>query len=71
MPTPGGRARLDVFDASGRRVTTLVDGFVPEGAHAARWTGTDAQGRRVKPGLYFVRLETITGSQSLKLMVLR
>ncbi|TMQ67959.1 MAG: hypothetical protein E6K78_03015 [Candidatus Eisenbacteria bacterium] len=70
-PTPGGRARLDVFDASGRRVTTLVDAFVPGGSHAARWTGTDALGRRVKPGLYFVRLETIAGSQSLKLMVLR
>ncbi|HEY3216280.1 MAG TPA: FlgD immunoglobulin-like domain containing protein [Candidatus Eisenbacteria bacterium] len=70
-PAAGGRAALEVFDAGGRRVTTLVDGFVAGGAHVARWTGTDAMGRRVKAGLYFVRLETAAGVQSLKLMVMR
>jgi hypothetical protein len=70
-PAPGGRAKLEVFDASGRRVVKLVDGLVSAGPHGVRWTGIGADGRRVKPGLYLCRLETAAGTQSLKLMVLR
>jgi hypothetical protein len=66
-----GRARLAVYDASGRRVAKLVDGSTSAGPHTARWNGADAAGRRVKPGLYLCRLETDAESRSIKLMVLR
>jgi len=52
-----GPASLDVFDASGRRVRSLVDGELPAGEHLARWDGRDAQGALSPAGLYFVRLQ--------------
>jgi YVTN family beta-propeller protein len=50
------RAKLEVFDAAGRRVATLVDGALPAGPGAAQWNGRDASGRSVGPGVYFYRL---------------
>jgi flagellar hook assembly protein FlgD len=50
---------LVVYDVSGRRVRTLVDGAAElgAGAHTADWNGLDDGGRRVPAGLYFARLE--------------
>ena len=53
----GARARLEVFDASGRRVRTLVNEWKAAGEHAVVWTGDDAAGQRVEAGVYFCRLE--------------
>jgi hypothetical protein len=53
----GGRARLDVFDVRGRLVARLLDGDLPAGEHAVRWTGRDDHGAAVGSGLYLYRLE--------------
>jgi Zn-dependent metalloprotease len=57
----GGPASLQVFDARGRHVRTLVDGDLPAGAHTVTWSGDDAQGRPVSSGVYFYRL--VAGDQ--------
>jgi YD repeat-containing protein len=62
LPRPE-RVRLTVFDPSGRRVRTLVEGEFASGRHGARWDGRDEHGRRVGSGLYFARLESATGSR--------
>jgi len=55
---PGGRqVRLTVHDVRGRTVRTLVDRFREAGTHSEVWEGRDDAGRRVSPGIYFVRLE--------------
>jgi hypothetical protein len=51
-PAPGNY-RLALYDATGRRVATLVDGFQPAGRHAARWTSGEAT---PATGLLFARL---------------
>jgi len=51
--------RLEVFDASGRRVAVLVDKKLPEGPGVATWDGTDARGRQVAAGVYFYRLSAL------------
>lgn len=71
VPASGGRVKLEVFDAAGRRAITLLNGSMSGGPHSVRWNGADEQGRRVKPGLYLCRLATPAGSQSVKLMVMR
>jgi hypothetical protein len=53
---PCSTVRLDIYDARGRRVTTLIDEEMPAGPHAATWDGTDALGRPVADGVYFYRL---------------
>jgi hypothetical protein len=56
LPLPG-RARIDVFDVSGRRVTQLLEPDRPAGAYLVRWDGRDATGHRVAQGSYVLRAE--------------
>lgn len=51
--------RLEVYDALGRRVATVLDGRQPAGAGAATWDGRDAAGRSTGAGLYFYRLSAL------------
>ncbi|MCA9750767.1 MAG: T9SS type A sorting domain-containing protein [Gemmatimonadetes bacterium] len=51
-----GRARIEIFDTSGRRVMTLLDGPVARGERMIRWSGRNDRGQRVAAGVYFVRL---------------
>jgi hypothetical protein len=63
------RVRIQVFDARGRLVTTLVDGNVDGGFHPVKWNGTDAGGRAAASGVYFARMEsggtTLTNTMTL------
>jgi hypothetical protein len=56
LPT-AGTVRLEVFDAAGRLVRTLVDESMPQGSHEAAWDGWDASGRNVGSGIYLARLQ--------------
>jgi hypothetical protein len=66
-----GRAALRIYDASGRRVTTLVDSTLPAGRHAFGWSGTDAAGRRVPSGVYFYELTAGSDVETRKLVLVR
>lgn len=61
-----GEARLELFDAAGRRVRVLADGPLAAGAHERRWDGRDDAGRAVRPGLYLVRLGTREGARTAR-----
>lgn len=49
--------RFLVHDVTGRRVREIGFGRLVAGRHQTRWDGRDGDGRRVRAGLYFVRLE--------------
>ena len=52
-----GPVYLVIFDLSGKRVRTLVDGEVlVAGGHERTWDGTDEEGRSVAGGVYLYRL---------------
>ncbi|MEO5617406.1 MAG: metallophosphoesterase, partial [Candidatus Eisenbacteria bacterium] len=51
------RVRLEIFDASGRRVATLARGSHPSGTHSARWNGLAEDGRALPAGVYVASLE--------------
>lgn len=55
LSTPGPVALL-IYDATGRRVATLVDGWQEAGLHRVCWEGVDQAGAPVPDGIYFVRL---------------
>jgi hypothetical protein len=50
------RVSLVIYDASGRRVSTLLDEVKPAGTHRIVWNGTDARGERVAAGIYHYRM---------------
>jgi hypothetical protein len=61
-----GRAAIDVFDTTGRKVRTLVNGRVPSGSHRVRWDGRADDGQMTPPGIYFFRVETGTYVEAVK-----
>jgi aminopeptidase N len=50
-----GAHTMDVFDVRGRKIRELRVTSDPRTLH---WDGTDAQGRRLPPGAYFLRVPT-------------
>jgi hypothetical protein len=65
------RLRLDVYDASGRRVARLLDETLPAGEHSLEWNARNADGRELPSGVYFARLEGATLKASEKLVLVR
>ncbi len=62
---------LNIYDITGRRLTTLVNGSVSEGQHTAEWNGTTDDGTAVASGVYFYRLEAGDQSQVKKMMLMK
>ena len=63
--------RVRVYDVAGALQRTLAEEIQPPGRHALDWDGADASGRRVRAGLYFVRIELGDFHRSQKVVVLR
>ncbi len=64
--TTPGQVRLDIFDITGRKVTTLVDQSLPVGTHQA---GFDAVG--LASGVYFYRLQIGGFEQTRKMLLVK
>ncbi len=54
--------RLEIFDAAGQLVRTLVSGLVPTGRHEVQWDARDDAGRSVASGTYVARIAGGAGS---------
>ena len=56
-----GAVRIQIFNALGQYVQTVVDEFQEVGLWSAGWDGMNHEGRRVAAGVYYVKL--IAGGQ--------
>lgn len=65
------RVTIDVFDARGAIVATLIDTEKPAGAHTIEWNGRDSRDSAVGSGVYFARLSSSSGTRSYKMMLLK
>jgi hypothetical protein len=63
--------RLEVYDVSGRRLTTLIDGPREAGEQKTVWDASASCRRGIAGGVYFVRLWTDGAVQSHKVSWLR
>jgi flagellar hook assembly protein FlgD len=48
--------KLSIYDVTGRRVRTLLNGFRTAGVYNMEWNGRDESGRWLASGVYFYRL---------------
>lgn len=65
------QVRLDIYSVDGWLVCPLVDRREPAGAHSVEWNGCDGRGNPVSPGLYFCRIRTGVGTETVKLALFR
>ena len=66
-----GRARVAVYDITGREIAVLHDGHLDAGRWERTWQGRDRAGRPVASGTYYVRLQTAAGVDHRKIMLLK
>jgi hypothetical protein len=67
----GVKVSIVIFDVTGRRVRTLVDGVQPAGRQSAVWDGRDDGGRTVASGVYFYRMNAGRFVQTRKMVLLK
>ena len=65
------RATLEVFDAAGHHVRTLVDQVTPAGRHEVAWDGRDDKGVPQSSGLYFYRLHAGKNTVAKKMVLIK
>lgn len=71
VPMGGGHVKLEIYDAAGRRIRTLVNNFETAGTKVITWNGKNHDGAPVASGLYFYRLSAPGFSETRKLVLLR
>lgn len=65
------RVRLSVYDVSGRRLRTLVDGVQDAGRRLVAWDGRNDRNDAMPSGVYFARMQAGELTQSCKLILIR
>jgi len=71
VPDGGAQVSLRVYDAAGRLVRTLVDGYEPSGMRTMTWDGRDDEGRSMPSGIYFSRMTAPEFSEATKMILLK
>src|SRR5690606_29686061 len=66
-----GPVELHVFDPSGRRVRSLVDGTVSSGYHVVPFDGRSDANELLPAGVYFYRLQADGQTQTKKMVITR
>jgi hypothetical protein len=64
-------AKLEVFDAQGRRAATPFDGTLARGRNTVTWELVTREGAEVMSGVYFARLGFAGGSRTVQMAVAR
>ncbi len=71
VPEPGAYVRIVVYDPTGRRVATLVDGHRSAGENRVTWEGRNDRGGEVATGVYFYRMTTSGFAMTRKMVLLK
>jgi len=66
-----GHVLLEIFEPTGRKITTLVNQTLKAGSHTMIWNGRNAAGQPVPSGVYFYRLRSKNFNATRKMLLLR
>lgn len=66
-----GRVQLSVYDLTGRRVATVLEGDLAAGTHRPIWNGWNDTGTELPAGRYWARVATAGGARSVPFLLLR
>ena len=65
------QVKLEIYDVSGRKVRTLVDGPQMAGSKSVQWDARDVHGRAISAGLYLYTLNTGKYTKTNKMVFLK
>ncbi|MEO0094575.1 MAG: FlgD immunoglobulin-like domain containing protein [candidate division WOR-3 bacterium] len=63
--------KLNIYDASGRLMQTLVNGKLEKGRHLIQWNGRDAEDRILSSGVYFLKVDYEKETFTEKILLIR
>src|SRR6185312_1429635 len=66
-----GNVSIQIFDLSGRLITTLANQKMQAGNHQLTWNANYENGKAVSSGIYLLRLNTGSYSETKKLSVIK
>ncbi len=66
-----GHAKLDIYDAAGHLIRTLVDSALPADRHTVEWNGLEQSGQAVNSGIYFCRLQAGSSTLTRKMTLMK
>ncbi|MBN1561860.1 T9SS type A sorting domain-containing protein [candidate division KSB1 bacterium] len=66
-----GVVSLDIFNVSGQRLASLLNGPVQTGLHVVEWDGCNRQGQPVSSGVYLARLKVGERIEAIRMTLLR
>jgi hypothetical protein len=69
--TSPGNVMINIYDAGGRLVRSLVSGVKEAGSHNVTWNGTDNNNSPVSSGVYFYRLTAGKFTETKKMTLLK
>jgi len=65
------KASVEVYNIKGQKVATLVDDMLEKGHHKIIWNSTNAQGKQIGSGIYFIRMKTNNYNKVQKVVLIK
>lgn len=62
---------LQIFDLSGKKISTLVKGDFEGGIYTYTWNGTNDEGKQVSSGVYIYRMQTSDATFTKRMMLIK
>ena len=66
-----GFVSLEIYNAVGQKVKTLINSEKSVGEHQVDWNGTNEQGKPVSSGIYLYQLKSGNQLQTRKMVLIR
>jgi hypothetical protein len=66
-----GLVELSVYDLLGRKISVLLDNFLPAGSHHVNWDGRADNGEPLATGVYFYRLRAGGFDETKKMLLVK
>jgi hypothetical protein len=63
--------KLEIFNITGQKITTLASGKMNAGIHNVTWNGCNSNGNKVSSGVFIYRLTTDSGNATNKMVVIK
>jgi len=66
-----GKVSLDVYNAKGQKIRTLLNSEMAAANHVVTWNGDDNSGKKVSSGIYFYKMHTAKYTETKKMLLMK